>query len=233
MNILQYLYIPFCSFSLVVKCRTSNLRVLGSNSDRGTHFFPSFFQFPLIFNYPRELWAPVFIFFTVINCKIPLFSFNNTYNSWFTFVESHTYPNHDLTPDWTPHHPDPDFFFSFIIYSIRGSHPPDPHPITPSTFQFYNSLNSLITSTRRPIFFNFTINSILGSHPPDPPPARPPTDPHPTIPDFFNFQIASILGSHPPEPPPLRPDPPPPHIQKKIFIRGICLEEPIVLNTMI
>ena len=208
--------IPFCNFSLVVKCMTSNLRVLGSNSDRGTHVFPSFFQFPLIFNYPRELWAPVFIFFTVINCKIPLFSFNNTFNSWFTFVESHTYPNHDLTPDWTPHHPDPDFYNIFNSW-FTPTHP-TPHPITPSTFQFYNSLNSLITSTRRPIFFNFTINSILGSHPPDPSPARPPTDPHPTTPDFFNFQIASILGSHPAE---------------MIFIRGICLEEPIVFNTMI
>ena len=42
LNILQYPYIPFCSFSLVVKCRTSNLRVLGSNPDRGTQFFPLF-----------------------------------------------------------------------------------------------------------------------------------------------------------------------------------------------
>ena len=144
MNIFQYLYIPFCSFSLVVKCMTSNLRVLGSNSDRGTHFFSSFFQFPLIFNYPRELWASVFIFFTVINCKIPLFSFNNTFNSWFTFVESHTYPNNDLTPDWTPHHPDHDFF------------------------QFFNIFNSWFTPTRPPPptqslprRFNFTIASIL------------------------------------------------------------------------
>ena len=42
LNILQYPYIPFCSFSLVVKCRTSNLRVLGSNPDRGTHLFSLF-----------------------------------------------------------------------------------------------------------------------------------------------------------------------------------------------
>ena len=58
---MQYPYIPFCSFSLVVKCRNSNLRVLGSNPDRGTQFFPAFFQFPLIFNKPRGLWVPVFI----------------------------------------------------------------------------------------------------------------------------------------------------------------------------
>ena len=38
LNILQYPYVPFCSFSLVVKCRTSKLRVLGSSPDRGTHF---------------------------------------------------------------------------------------------------------------------------------------------------------------------------------------------------
>ena len=102
---------------------------------------------PIIFNNPREMWAPVFIFSTVINCKIPLCSFNNTFNSWFTFVEPPTYPHPDLTPRLDPHHPDPDFF-SFIISSSRGSHPPDPHPITPSTYQFYNSFNSWITTTR-------------------------------------------------------------------------------------
>ena len=39
---LQYPYIPFCSFRQVVKCRTSNLRILGSNPDKGTHFFSLF-----------------------------------------------------------------------------------------------------------------------------------------------------------------------------------------------
>ena len=155
----EYFAISLC-FSLVVKCRTSNLRVLGSNPDRGTQFFPSFFQFPLIFNNPRGLWAPVFIVFTVINCKIPLYSFNNTFNSWFTFIEHPTYPHPDLTPDWIHNHPDPDFL------------------------QFYNIFNSSFTSTRPatlslPRLFNFTIASILGSHSPDPPP--PPT--------FFNFTI--------------------------------------------
>ena len=120
------------------------------------------------------------LFFTVINCKIPLCSFNNTFNSRLTFVEPPTYPHPDLTPDWTPP-PRPRLF---LISSIRSSHTPDPHPIAPSTFQFHNSFNSWITTTR----------------------------PHPR-----------------PDP---RPDTPP-HIQKRIFIRGICLEGPIVFNTMI
>ena len=108
LNILQYPYIPFCSFSLVVKCRTSNLRVLGSNPHRGTQFFPLSFSFFLILNNPRGLWAPVFIFFTVINCKIPLCSFNNTFNSWFIFVDPlPTPPRPD--PDWTPSTPTPTF----------------------------------------------------------------------------------------------------------------------------
>ena len=110
LNILQYPYIPICSFSRVVKWRTSNLRVLDSNPDRGAHS-PPFFLFPLI------------------------------------FVEPPTYPHPDLNPDWTPTTSTPTFF-SFIISSIRSSHPPDPHPIAPSTFQFYNSFNSWITTTR-------------------------------------------------------------------------------------
>ena len=245
---MQYPYIPFCSFSLVVKCRNSNLRVLGSNPYRGTPFSPYFFQFPLIFNKPRGLWAPVFILFTVINCKIPLCSFNNTFNSWFTFVEPPTYPHPDLTPRLDPPPPRPRLFqFHNILNSWFTS--TRPHPITPSTFQFYNNFNSWITSTRpptpffqfhskfnswftrptpgpipitpiTPTFFSFTITSIRGSHPPDP---------HPTTPDYFNFQIASVLGSHP-RPSPPDPTPPPSHIQKRIFIRGICLEGPIVLT---
>ena len=125
LNILQYANIPFCGFNLVVKCRTSNLRALGSNPDMGTQCFPSFFQFSLIFNKPRGLWAPVFLLFTVINCKTPLCSFNNTFNTWFTFVDPPTYPHPDLIPDWTP-------------------------PPRPRLFQFYNIFNSWFTSTRTP-----------------------------------------------------------------------------------
>ena len=108
------------------------------------------------------MWAPVFIFFTVINCKIPLCSFNNTFNSWLTFIDPPTYPHPDLTPEWTPTFPTPTFF-SFIISSIRSSHPPD-------TTQ---SLSRL---------FNFTIASIIGS--PDPTPTRPRPDPHYSEKDF-------------------------------------------------
>ena len=103
-----------------------------------TYFRLNILQYPyipIIFNNPRGSWAPVFIFSTVINGKIPLCSFNNTFNSWFTFVEPPYLPHPDLTPDWTPTTPTPTFF-SFIISSSRGSHLPDPHPITPSTFQF-------------------------------------------------------------------------------------------------
>ena len=143
--------------------------------------FPLFLSISSIFNNPRGSWALGFIYFTVINCKIPLCSFNNTFNR----RPPPTYPLPDLTPEWTPNHPDPDFF------------------------QFYYIFNLWFTSTRPPAkslprLFNFTIASILGSHPPDPPffqfhnkfnswftstrptPARPH---HPDYPDFFSFTI--------------------------------------------
>ena len=141
-----------------------------------------------------------------------------------------------------PHHPDPDFFsfiissfvvyihptppnysldFNFTIASILGSHPPEPPP---PFFQFHNKFNSWFTFTRptsgptpiTPISPTFSflqqLQFVIYIH----------QTPLMTTPTFFNSQIASILGSHPPEPP----TDPPPHIQKRIFIRGICLEEP-------
>ena len=106
--------------------------------------------------------------------KIPLCSFNNTFNSWFTFVKPPTYPHPDLTPDWTPTTPTPTFFI-FEISSIRGAHTPNPHPITPSTFQFYNGFKSWITSTRQPPNFYFQFHNKFNSwftstRPPPPPP---------------------------------------------------------------
>ena len=114
--------------------------------------------------------------FTVINCKIPLCSFNNTFNSWVTNSTITTF----VEPLPPPPRPDPRLA------------PPPPRP---RLFQFYNIYR--FTSTRPPtnysLDYNFTIASILGSHPPEHPP------------HFFNFTINSILGSHPPDPPPVRP----------------------------
>ena len=121
------------------------------------------------------------------------------------------------------------------IASIIGSHPPD-NPPPPFSFQFHNKFNSWFTSTRSnpgptpitpitPTFFCFTITSIHGSHPPDP---------HRTTPYFFQFSNSfrfRFTTTRIPDRPP--PPPPPLNIQKRIFIRGICLEGPLVLNTMI
>ena len=79
LNILQYPYIPICSFSPVVKWRTSNLRLLDSNPDRGTHFplsfdFLSFSSNPLPTSNPDLTpdWTPpprprLFQFYNIFN----------------------------------------------------------------------------------------------------------------------------------------------------------------------
>ena len=70
-------------------------------------------------------------FFTVINCKILLCSSYNIFNSWSTFVEPQTYPNPDLTPNWTPTTPTPAFsvltYLQFVVHI---------HPTTP-TFSIF------------------------------------------------------------------------------------------------
>ena len=110
-----------------------------------------------------------------------------------------TYPHLDLTPDWTPTTPNPTFF-SFIISSIRGSHPPDPHPITPSTFQFSiaSILGSQSSNQNIPFFqFHNKFNSWFTSDRPTHPGPTPITLITSTC---FSFTITSIRGSHPPNP---------------------------------